>query len=73
METQEVPTTTLIRTCCVCGGTEELPIPTAELSRYLQGEYAQSVWPDKSPSWREWVISGTHADCWDDLFPEEES
>ena len=35
-------------------------------------EYAQDVFPDTAPDIREWMISGTHPKCWDEMFPEED-
>lgn len=72
MEEVPNPTITLSRVCVVCQKRDEVTLAAADYSRYLRGEYAQTVWPDKTSSEREWIISGTHGDCWNSLFPEED-
>ena len=34
----------------------------------INGEYIQSVFPHLDVHIREWMISGTHPACWEDLF-----
>ena len=57
--------------CVVCGRPTLVAFPTDELRRWHAGAYVQDVWPDFTPEAREWLISGTHPKCWDELFGEE--
>jgi hypothetical protein len=34
----------------------------------INGEYIQTVFPHLDVHIREWMISGTHPACWEDLF-----
>lgn len=38
----------------------------------VNGKYIQDVFPDLSAEEREFMISGTHAVCWNEAFNEEE-
>jgi len=38
----------------------------------IDGEYIQNVFPEEPADIREWMISGTHPRCWDEMFPEED-
>jgi hypothetical protein len=38
----------------------------------VKGEFAQNVFPHIDMDVREWMISGTHPDCWKDLFGDED-
>lgn len=38
----------------------------------VNGKYIQDVFPDLDASEREFMISGTHAVCWDKAFNEQE-
>jgi transcriptional regulator GlxA family with amidase domain len=42
------------------------------VTRWQEGENIQNAFPDMSAADREILISGTHAACWDKLFPGEE-
>lgn len=55
------------RPCFVCGETFYVTVEHDKLVRWLNGELIQDVWPDKSPEWRELLISGTHPECWEGL------
>ncbi len=58
--------------CISCGEVSTLELEPEKVRRYEAGEHVQNVWPEKSPGERELLITGTHPDCWDKMFPEEE-
>lgn len=64
----------IVRTapCMHCGQTSEIKIPSKAYEAWRRGEHIQNAWPDASPTVREMLISGTHPECWDELFPNEE-
>lgn len=62
-----------VRFCPVCHGKTELKLDKTLWVRWMSGELIQHVWPEWSVEERELLISGTHAACWDELYPEEES
>jgi len=57
--------------CMVCGKRSEVEI-TEEQHRQLAYEHVQVVFPDWTPDQRELLITGTHGDCWDSMFSEDE-
>lgn len=38
----------------------------------IDKKYIQDVFPHLDRDIREWMISGTHPKCWDEMFPEED-
>ena len=66
--------TILVKTkpCLACKEYEVWSLDRDAVMRWQGGELIQNCFPDMSPSDRELLISGTHAACWDKLFPEEE-
>jgi hypothetical protein len=58
--------------CCVCDKYEVWSLDRNAVTRWQEGENIQSAFPDMSAGDREILISGTHAACWDKLFPGEE-
>jgi hypothetical protein len=59
------------KTCTVCGEYEVWSLDRELVNRWQGGENIQLVFPDMNESDREILISGTHAACWDQLFPKE--
>jgi hypothetical protein len=61
------------KTCVVCGNAGEVEVTEAELEAYnTQPEQIQKVLPRLTPGEREMLISGTHSECFDVLFPPED-
>ena len=67
--------TILVKTkpCLACKEYEVWSLDRDAVMRWQGGELIQNCFPNMSPSDRELLISGTHAKCWDTLFPEEEN
>lgn len=60
------------KTCCVCDKFDVLTLNRSAVESWQSGEYVQVAFPDMSADDRELLISGTHSECWDKLFPREE-
>lgn len=58
--------------CLHCGKSSAVTMPVEAYAAWRSGGHIQNVWPEGSESDRELLISGTHAACWDILFPDEE-
>ena len=56
------------RRCIKCGESTTMKVSVAKLRRWRSGEQTQSVWPEWSASKRELMITGTHPECWDQMF-----
>jgi hypothetical protein len=54
--------------CPVCDTSSELLLDEEKLIRWHYGELLQDVFPELTPSTRELILTGTHDDCWDQLF-----
>ena len=63
-------TTKLIHTrrCMVCGDGGTLELPVDGIAKYEAGTHVQDAFPELSKDLREQIISGTHPQCWEDLF-----
>ena len=66
--------TMLVKTkrCSVCGEYEVWSLDRTAVMSWQEGELIQNCFPDMSEGDREILISGTHPDCWNQLFPKEE-
>ena len=38
----------------------------------VMGQFIQHVFPDKTPDEHEFMISGTHSVCWNEMFEKEQ-
>lgn len=51
----------------------DLPVTEEEIARWRGGELVQDVWPSLSPDQREFLITGSTPEEWDEVFGEEDS
>lgn len=59
--------------CMFCGKTGKVEVTDAELFAYkTQPGFIQNVLPRLSEGEREMLISGTHSECFDAMFGEDE-
>jgi hypothetical protein len=58
--------------CPLCGNTSKIMVDRVALQSFQAGAFAQEVWPNWAGDQRELMITGTHPDCWDKIFEEEE-
>jgi len=58
----------------MCGkiGTVEIPISEYEAWNDGRGPLIQNAMPSVSAGDREMLLSGTHDECWDKMFADEE-
>lgn len=61
-------TTYLTQACPVCGSPSNFQLDYDDLRKWRGGALIQNVWPDMSLDDRETMVSGTHPDCWNELF-----
>ena len=69
--------TVLTETCHHCGQMGQVRMSASEYyagkERIENGELIQYAFPTLSAGMREQIISGTHPDCWDAMFADDES
>jgi hypothetical protein len=58
--------------CQVCHRTGALQAPAEGYKHWVAGESIQYALPDLTADEREMLISGTHPDCFDSLFSDDE-
>jgi hypothetical protein len=58
--------------CIVCGARSEMVVPLDGYIEWKKGALIQDAFPDMDADNRELVKTGTHPQCWDMMFPEEE-
>lgn len=68
IETETVTT----KKCMVCQRTSQLVVPAEGLRAWREGELIQTALPGLTPDEREMLINGTHPDCFDSLFGDDE-
>lgn len=59
------------RPCPWCHEVTHLEVDPDKLSLWRSGIPIQRVWPEQDADWRELMITGTHAECWNKMFLEE--
>ena len=65
--------TTLSKTCMVCVSDTLIKLSDEAYHLYfIEDNYVQDVWPNLEPDLREIVISGTHPECWNSVFGNED-
>lgn len=58
--------------CMLCGKTSVVEVDPDRYARWLGGTFIQDVWPEWTPEQRELLITGTHPECWDANFDDED-
>ena len=61
-----------ITDCVYCKGDTGISMLRVHWDAWQAGAYVQHVWPTASLDSRETLINGTHSDCFDVLFKEED-
>jgi hypothetical protein len=61
------------RVCIHCEGETFFLMSTEEYNKWqVRNLYVQNVFPHLDKDVREWMISGTHPECWNQVFGDEE-
>lgn len=64
---------TYTNSCYHCGQENIITIDQQDYKLWKVNQtFVQLVFPELSPEQREILISGTHPECWDEVFPEED-
>ena len=63
---------TINKRCFHCGDTSFIQLNISDLNRYQSGSYAQDAFPYLTAEQQEIIISGTHPECWNELFGKDE-
>ena len=58
--------------CIRCKKNGEIKVLRRDFERWEAGEMIQVAFPEMPPGQREQLISGTHSECFDEMFKEEE-
>lgn len=56
------------RNCMVCGESGFVEVPTAQYEAYQNGSLIQEAFPDMPAPLREQLLTGTHPECWEQMF-----
>lgn len=57
--------------CTVCKKRSVINVDGVALRRWHEGALIQQAFPASSAEVRELMVSGTHADCWQQLYGDE--
>lgn len=72
-ENAEAATTvTFLTTCPLCRKPNQIEVPMEVMNKLQQGAFVQIAWPDATSADREVLISGAHAECWEQFMQDEE-
>ena len=58
--------------CIMCGEASTVKMLVHHYLEWQKGGYIDQVCPEMPKETREMLISGTHPDCWDKMFQEDE-
>ena len=67
-------TSKIIRNICIhCRQENRIYVePKDYLDWFNKDRYVQDIWTTLSQQDREIIISGTHPECWNEMFPDED-
>jgi hypothetical protein len=66
-----MPNTVIVeKRCFHCGKIARLEVPKSQFDAWRSGVLAQDAFPNLSAEEREMLISGTHPECWKEMFGE---
>lgn len=60
------------RPCIACGSETEMLLNADKFAAWQSGMFVQDVWPEMTPDERELLLTGIHANCWDEMFRDAE-
>lgn len=58
--------------CHLCGETETVEVTDQEFTALQNTRFIQDALPNRDVDFRELLISGTHPECWNAMFPPED-
>lgn len=58
--------------CPECGRRSEVELDDVAYLVWMNGRHVQDAFPEMSLEQRELLITGTHPECWEKIFPPEE-
>lgn len=58
--------------CFMCSKAGKVTVDLEGYELYNAGVLIQDAFPDLSDDVREMLITGTHPECWDAMFPDED-
>lgn len=58
--------------CPVCDKRSTVLLDNEAVKRWKGGAFIQQVFPTMTPGEREVLISGTHPECWNSMFEDED-
>jgi len=76
-----MPTITVTKTCIACGKPASVEVDSERYNLWVEGRRmqapsrthsVQAIFPEMSPSDREILISGTHDECWQKMWGEDD-
>jgi len=62
----------IVKDCPFCGLEARTVVPGQGLWDWEHGAFVQTAFPMLDADEREQVMSGTHGECWDAAFPEDD-
>ena len=64
--------TVITKRCMQCGQQGTMTVWEDDYQRYLNGAHIQDAFPDLLAPAREQILSGTHPQCWEEIFRDIE-
>lgn len=62
----------ITKPCIECGNRTTMFLDLDKYNSWINGKHIQDVWPEKSVSERELLMTGIHEGCWNKIFGEGE-
>lgn len=72
LRTEDPGVYTMLRTCILCGNPSEVDVPAQGLWDWEHGTSVQKAFPGLSAAEREMVLNGSHDDCFNEAFKEDD-
>jgi hypothetical protein len=59
--------------CPMCGEASIVEMTGDQFEHLAESGHIQDLFPDWTPDQRELLITGTHKECWDQMFADEDT
>lgn len=66
----KLPATEIENICFHCGQANKILVESAKLEAWRNGAYIQDAFHDLDADDRELIMTGTHPECWNNMFPK---
>jgi hypothetical protein len=69
---KSLPASEFDNVCIHCKATNRILVETHLLEQWRSGQHVQDVFPHLTLDERELILTGTHSECWNEIFADSD-